>query len=142
MDNPIPQNIANFIQQNHVVSLACQANNQFWAASCFYAFDEENCRLIILTDRKTLHGKLMLKNSTVVGTISTQPTEIQEIEGIQFRAIATLLTEEKQNEAFSFYCKRHKYAEKMQSDVWAIYFEQIKHTSNKIQFAQKTEWIR
>lgn len=141
MHNPIPQVITDFIQQNHVVNLACQADSSLWAASCFYAFDEKHFRLIILTDRKTLHGQLMLKNSTIVGTIAAQPTDIQKIEGIQFRAIATLLPREKQNEALTLYYKRHKYVEKMQSDVWEICFEYIKHTSNKIQFAQKTEWF-
>lgn len=140
MSNSIPQIIANFIQQHHVVSLACCTEEQLWTASCFYAFDEINSRLIILTDRNTQHGKLMQENPNIVGTIAAQPNEIQEIEGIQFKATAKLLSKEAQFSAFSNYCKRHKYAEKMQSDVWEIQLRYIKHTSNRVIFAQKTEW--
>lgn len=143
MNNLIPSFISHFIQQHHVTNIACQADNQFWTASCFYAFDEVNKRLIILTNQNTLHGKLMLKNPMIVGTISGQPIEIDSIEGIQFRATVRVLQQQaEQNIAKSLYCKRHTYAEKMQSDIWEICFEYIKHTSNKVHFAQKTEWFR
>lgn len=140
MNNPIPRIICDFIHQHHVVSLACQANDQLWAASCFYLFDEENHRLIILSNRETLHAQLMQINPKITGTIAAQPEKIQEIEGIQFQASAKMLLNNEKDKAKTLYCKRHIYAEKMQSDVWEIQFTRIKHTSNRIVFAQKTEW--
>lgn len=140
MNNAIPKIICDFIHQHHVVSLACQANDLLWAASCFYLFDEENHRLIILSNRDTLHAQLMQLNPKITGTIAAQPEKIQEIEGIQFQASAKMLLNNEKDKAKTLYCKRHIYAEKMQSDVWEIQFTRIKHTSNRIVFAQKTEW--
>lgn len=61
MHNPIPTHILDFIQTNHVVNIAAHTEQDFWAANCFYAFDQENVRLIILTAKKTRHAGLMLK---------------------------------------------------------------------------------
>ncbi|OOH91323.1 hypothetical protein BMT54_02520 [Pasteurellaceae bacterium 15-036681] len=139
--NKIPQAIVEFIQANHVVSLACTHNGEHWIASCFYAFDLANQRLIILTKSTTQHGNLMSKNPQVVGTIAGQPTDIREIEGIQFRATATqLVNSEQKQTACDFYCEKHPMGKFIPSDVWEIRLDYIKHTDNKLMFAQKIEW--
>ncbi|SQE31511.1 Uncharacterized protein conserved in bacteria [Mannheimia haemolytica] len=97
MHNPIPTHILDFIQTNHVVNIAAHTEQDFWAANCFYAFDQENVRLIILTAKKTRHAGLMLENPHIVGTICGQIEKINEIEGVQFSATAECL-EDKQAE--------------------------------------------
>ncbi|MCK3656283.1 hypothetical protein A4G19_11210 [Pasteurellaceae bacterium Macca] len=137
----IPQDIRTFLHQHHVVSLACQNEGEMWCASCFYAFDEQHNGLILLTDTTTQHGKLMLENNHIVGTIAGQPQTVREIEGIQFRATAQLLHNEKARQhALDLYLARHPIAKLRQSDVWAIHFTYIKHTSNRFLFAQKQIW--
>lgn len=139
--NPIPLNITNFINRHHVVSLACQANGTLWSASCFYLFEPEKHRLIVLTKRTTLHGELMLANPTVAGTIAGQPEQLHDIEGIQFLASARCLTANaEKNSELSAYYQRHPVAKLIPSDVWEIRFEQIKHTENRLTFAHKTYW--
>lgn len=139
---PIPQNIVEFIQSHHVVNFATHTQDDFWAASCFYAFDEENARLIILTSKTTKHAQLMLENPQVVGTICGQIKEIKEIEGIQFSATANCLTEQESLQALQIYYKKHPLARLKASDVWELSFHIIKHTSNKVVFAKKTVWER
>ncbi|RRN04747.1 hypothetical protein V5G99_08185 [Bibersteinia trehalosi] len=141
MKNTIPQEICTFIQNNHVVSIACQADEQLWSASCFYAFDAVNNRLIILTSQNTQHGSLMQKYPKIAGTIAGQPCLISDIEGVQFQAIAQILPKNEQEEALAIYYRRHAYAQSMTSDVWQIRFTRIKYTSNKISFAEKLEWL-
>lgn len=138
--SPIPNHILEFIQSNHVVSFAAHTQNDFWAASCFYAFDSENARLIILTSKKTKHAQLMLENPHIVGTICGQIEEIKDIEGIQFSAIAKCLTEKDAQQALQIYYKKHPLARLKPSDVWEFSFQTIKHTSNKVVFAQKSFW--
>ena len=143
MSTPIPPSIVEFIQQHHVVSITACHEQQCWAASCFYAFDEARQRLILLTKSSTRHGQLMQKNPRIVGTIAGQPTHIREIEGIQFSATATLLTKKQdQLPACECYYQRHPAGKLIPSEVWEIKLDYIKHTSNKAIFAQKTEWHR
>ncbi|QIM66711.1 hypothetical protein A4G16_04655 [Mannheimia granulomatis] len=138
---PIPNLISDFIHANHVVSFAAHHQTDFWAANCFYAFDANNARLIILSSKKTKHSKLMLKNPHIVGTICAQPEKISEIEGIQFSAtVQCLESEQEKNSALQIYYEKHPLARLKPSDVWVLSFNTIKHTSNKIIFAKKTIW--
>ncbi|QLB14639.1 hypothetical protein A6B39_03810 [Mannheimia granulomatis] len=141
MTNLIPTHIIDFIQSNHVVNFATHSSNDFWAANCFYAFDTENARLIILTAKKTRHAQIMLENPQIVGTICGQTEKIKEIEGIQFSATAKCLeNREAEKAALQIYYEKHPLARLKPSDVWVLSFNTIKHTSNKIIFAKKTIW--
>lgn len=136
---PPPLFIA-FLHRYHVLSLACTDGKQLWAASCFYAFDEAHCRLLILTSPTTLHGRLMCDHPEVVGTIAAQPTILHEIEGMQFRATAYRITEAEQADAFACYFARHPIAQGQGGTIWGLSLHYLKHTENRTQFAYKTEW--
>lgn len=137
----IPPIICQFIQKHHVVSLACHDQQQIWAASCFYAFDEKQQRLILLTQQNTQHGQIMAAYPIVAGTIAGQPISINEIEGIQFQATARQLCQDEKEQALLSYCQRHPIANTFQSDVWELRLSRIKYTSNRIRFAEKQEWF-
>ncbi|QLB21386.1 hypothetical protein A6B43_07550 [Vespertiliibacter pulmonis] len=140
---PIPTNIIKFINRHHVVSLACYSNCTIWSASCFYIFDVENNRLLLLTKRTTRHGELMQQNPNIAGTIAGQPEHLNEIEGIQFSATARCLSQtDEKNRAFTQYTQRYPIAKLIPSDVWEICFDEIKFTENRTAFAHKTYWKR
>lgn len=140
---PIPTNIIEFINRYHVVSLACYANGTLWSASCFYIFDAENDRLILLTKQTTCHGELMRQNPNIAGTIAGQPQHLNEIEGLQFSATARCLSEpDERSRAFTQYTQRYPIAKLIPSDVWEIRFNEIKFTENRTAFAHKTYWKR
>lgn len=136
----LPDVISRFITQNHVVSLACHQGSHIWATSCFYAFDAEHTRLIILTNQATEHGQLMAGNPAIAGTIAGQPLSLHEIEGVQFSAAVRRLEGDEQAVALQHYFAKHPIARQMKSDVWEVKFQRIKHTCNRERFAQKTEW--
>lgn len=139
----IPHHISQFIKQNHVVNFAVHGANDFWAANCFYAFDPEQARLIILTSKNTRHGQLMQENPYIVGTISDQVETLTDIEGIQFSAQCTYLADPvTRQKALNFYYTRHPIAYLQPSDVWEVCFDMLKHTGNKFIFAKKTIWKR
>ena len=140
---PIPANITQFFQTNHVVSIAAGADGTIWSACCFYVFDETAARLIVLTSQKTKHGRLMAANPHIAGTVAGQPGSITKISGIQFTARARLLEDEAAKKpALSLYYKAHPAARAMKSDVWALNLDTVKFTDNKLVFAQKTHWQR
>lgn len=137
----IPPLIADFLKQEHILSLACQGLGEIWAANCFYQFDGENNRLLILTSRQTQHGKIMLAQPKIAGTIAHQTEQIHAIEGVQFTAIARCLTDPtEQKIAYTAYFARFPFAQNHKSDIWALELMQLKHTHNKTQFAQKQYW--
>lgn len=137
----ISPHISRFIQQNHVVNFATYGENDFWTASCFYAFDREQARLIILTSKNSRHGLLMQENPHIVGTISAQVETFTEIEGIQFSAQCVCLEDPIAcQKALDCYYARHPIARLKASNVWELRFDILKHTSNKLVFAKKTIW--
>lgn len=140
INNAIPEVIVKFIQQHHVVSLACSAQGELWCASCFYLADLTHQRLIILTDSQTQHGRLMLSNRQIAGTIAGQPRALEDIEGIQFQGEATKLSGEAQAVALKEYVAKFPMAKMHQSEVWEIVLTRIKHTENRTAFATKREW--
>ncbi len=139
---PIPAGIARFIRENHVLSLATILDRRPWAASCFYAFDEDGARLIILTEPSTLHGLAMHANQEVAGTIAGQPRVITDIQGIQFRAHASLLSNDAAIDARQLYCRRHPAARLKPAPVWQLLLAELKFTDNSLVFGRKTLWQR
>ena len=105
--NPLPKPISQFLKEKHIVSFTAHYQEDFWLANCFYAFDEQKVRLIVMTRTTTRHAQLMLKNSHIVGTIAGQPNKIKDMEGIQFTALAHLLeNQEERKKAFDIYIKK------------------------------------
>ncbi|WP_225748436.1 pyridoxamine 5'-phosphate oxidase family protein [Eikenella sp. Marseille-P7795] len=140
---PLPTHIRTFLAGHHVVSLAASHNGELWSASCFYVFDEAAARLIVLTSKTTHHGRLMLLNHRIAGTIAGQPARIRDICGIQFAARAECLTEPAaRRAALELYAQAHPMAKVFPSDIWQLSLDYIKHTSNRPIFAHKTHWRR
>ncbi|WP_417068763.1 pyridoxamine 5'-phosphate oxidase family protein [Niveibacterium terrae] len=134
--------IASFLREHHVVGLATVVDGQPWAASCFYAFEEEAPALIVMSSLKTRHAVGMLGEPQIAGTIAAQPVNVLTIRGLQFTATAELLAGEARSAARSFYCLRHPVARLMPGDVWRLRFETIKYTDNARGLANKLYWTR
>lgn len=141
--NAFPEVISEFLFDHHVVSLAAFSQDEVWCASCFYAFDPVEVRLIVLSSKTSHHGELMLRNPMIAGTIAGQPENVREICGIQFSASAECLVDKNRHkDALSLYTDIHPLAKMFVSDVWSIQLNSVKYTSNKFFFGQKTRWER
>ena len=140
----IPSVICQFFHSHHVTAIAASANGQVWSASCFYVFEAENARLIVLSSRNTLHGRMMMTNPQISGTVAGQPLNISEIRGIQFNARASLLEAPSERQvAFNLFSTIHPAAAAIpKTDVWSIKLDTIKFTDNSISFGHKTLWTR
>ena len=139
---PIPEPIAEFLLQHHVLSLATQDKDGLWAASCFYAADLAKGRLLLLSSLDTRHGAAMLTSPRVAGTISGQPETLTDIVGVQLTAQATLLSDGDAKAALALYCRRHPLARLGRHPIWSLSLHSLKHTSNRWVFGQKTHWHR
>ena len=136
-----PRKIIEFLELNHVVSLALVCpNGVLWAASCFYVYDHDKVALIILSDDKSRHAKAMHFHSYIAGTISGQTKDIRKIQGIQFMATAKHLESKSDYGARRLYYKKFPLARVIPSEVWILHFEELKFTDNTLFFAEKTLW--
>ncbi len=139
----LPDNILRFIKANHVLSVATwdgKNAQSLWAASCFYAFDDAQNRLLILSASSTQHGTNMRQNPSVTGTISGQPVQWQDICGLQFSATARWLENvPEQTLARAIYNQRHPLARLKPSEIWQLQLTRLKFTDNRVSFGQKTE---
>lgn len=138
----LPDNIVEFLEENHVISLATQDAEGLWAASCFYVYNPENISLIVMSALKTRHGAAMQGADLIAGSIAGQPSAIPDIRGIQLTARPRLIDGAERKAALKLYVKRHTAAKFFQTDTWALDLVHMKFTSNKIVFAQKTLWDR
>lgn len=140
--NPLPLSIVEFIDSNHVVSVATLDADGVWSASCFYAFDARNATLIILSGTDTRHGAAMLDVALVSGTISGQPKNLRDIRGVQLSAQAERLEGMARHEALRLYTQRHPLARLKSTDAWALRLQAVKFTDNYSLFGHKTRWAR
>ena len=65
---PLPANIAAFFAANRVISIAAAHAGEVWSACCFYVFDADAARLIILTSQNTRHGAMMAASPRIAAT--------------------------------------------------------------------------
>lgn len=141
--NHIDQRIVEFIQSHHVLSLAVMHQQAIWAANLFYYADfsvPAQASLIILSDLSTRHGQWMQQSKHVAGTIASQPKQVKDIRGIQFKGTVTLLNGTAADEAkTAFY---HQFSEVKNKDVpvWRIDCDYLKYTDNSLGFGTKLRW--
>ncbi|HRS53793.1 MAG TPA: pyridoxamine 5'-phosphate oxidase family protein [Bacteroidales bacterium] len=138
----IPSQIINFIKKHHILTIATVNDNNLWCATCFYAFDFEKQQFIITTDLNTEHGKQMINNNQVVGTIALETKIVGKIQGIQFAANVAILQDENIKRARKIYFKKFPIALPFinQLILWSVTPNYIKFTDNKLGFGKKIIW--
>lgn len=137
------ERIVKFIKKHHVLSLSVLSkDNQLWACNAFYVFDEDSICLYILSELKTEHAKAMLINPNVAGTINVTPKTVAKIQGVQYQAIATLLTEHQASQAYKRYYQAFPFARVIQAPIWSLQLQKIKMTDNLLGFAHKENWSK
>lgn len=129
-----------YLQEKHILSLATCADNQLWAANCFYVFDHKQRRFLLLTSAESRHAKLFRQNPNVAGTIHSDTEIVEQIQGIQFSGIITELNGSQADTALPLYYQRFPYAQKITSQLWQIEPTYLKFTDNSIKFAHKIIW--
>lgn len=136
------KHIQRYISRQHVFSLFTHHNNDIWPASCYYAFDAKKMSLILMTDSSSKHGQLMVANSQVAGTISTQSKAVSQIQGIQFKGNIEKLEGENERLARAQYCRRFPVALTAKLPVWQLHLWHVKMVDNKLGFGTKLHWER
>jgi uncharacterized protein YhbP (UPF0306 family) len=141
-ENQFPEEIRNFIRSHHAMSIAVCHEGKPWSATCYYAFDEQNLRLIFVSDVTTKHIQGIMKSSRISGTISNDERNVLLIQGIQFTGEANATDEIYTPIARNLFLKKFPIAVLKKLTLWQIEIDYVKMTDNKVLFAAKTHWKR
>jgi len=134
------QKIWLFLISQHVISINTHHADDAWSASLFYAADKVNTVLYVMTSEKTRHGRLMMENPIVSGTVADQTADIKQLKGIQFRAEIVLLSNDEDTAARELYVLNFPIARTHQDSIWKISFLELKLTDNTAGFGTKYNW--
>lgn len=140
MSHNFPLQIAEFIAEHHVLTLATCVLNKPWCANCFYTFDSNDTAFIFSSDIETRHAKEALENAAVAGSIVLETEIIGKIQGLQFSGTMTLLKDIELRKAKKLYLKRFPYALLKKTTLWKLQISYAKLTDNRLGFGTKLIW--
>ena len=143
------ERLLKFLREHQVLTLAVmEADGSPYAAALLYAVDDE-LRFHVVTDPATRHGKAMLANPSVAGTIQPDRQQWDEIRGVQFRGICRQLGSEERVRAWGIYSARFPFLQQpdailtrelAKTAMWRIDPTWIRLIDNQIDFGHKEEW--
>jgi len=139
----LPAPLIEFLHGHSVLSLAVSCDDSPWSANAFYAFDEEQGRLLLLSSLDARHSEMLSKNPQMAGSISDQFSDIAQIHGLQYTGSARPLNlPAEAAAALDLYYRRFPQARGMLAPVWEIRLQHLKFTDNRAVFGAKTLWSR
>ena len=87
------------------LSLATSSDDEPWAASVFFASDQ-NFNIYFVSDHRTQHGRDMATNSRVAATINPECKSWNEISGLQLRGEISIVEGVERAKALALYLKK------------------------------------
>jgi len=136
----VDSRIIKFFRKHHVLTIATTVDNEPWCANCFYVYLEEENALVFTTDIDTRHGKELIKNPNVAGSVVLETMVIGKIRGVQFQGIVSEPEGELLSKAKWAYLKKFPPAALMDTHLWIVRLTLIKMTDNRLWFGKKMIW--
>ena len=137
-----PHEISAFIESRHCMSISVCTAEGPWSATVFYVFDSENNRLIFASNMETRHGRIMLQNPKISGTISNDEFQIVKIQGIQFEGEVRQAKSHYKRKARLLFLRKFPFALLKKTTLWYIEPTYAKMTDNTLFFSAKIHWER
>jgi uncharacterized protein YhbP (UPF0306 family) len=143
--------ILRFLHSHRVLIVAITGDHgQPHAAALFYAVDE-NLRLYVLTDPVTRHGRAMLLEGRVAGTVQRDRQDWRKIQGVQLHGRCWLLKSGARDRAWTQFVRRFPFLNHgnvklrlalEKTALWAIEPDWMRLINNRLGFGHKQEWTR
>jgi len=103
--------ILGYLEQNRLMTLATSFDNIPWAATVFFAYDQD-LNLYFLSEEKTRKIKNIFSNPKVAVAINEIRHKAGKTIGIQLEGEAYLIDKEKKERGLKIFKKRFSWAEK------------------------------
>ncbi len=139
LDKKHHTSIWSFIHDNTVVNISTAKNNESYAASCFYAFDEVNKLIVFKSSKDSRHIEEGLAQTVIAGTILPDKLKKAVVVGIQFQGELSH-EDDGFTKSKTHYYKKYPFALGMDGDIYIIKLKYIKYTDNKLGFGKKVIW--
>ena len=136
----VDQQIIDFINEHHLLTLATSNNNTPYCCNVFYVYNYKNNSLIFSSNIKTRHAQEFSKNLTVAGTIALETKDVKKIQGVQLLGEIKELKGEELEKASKQYLKAYPYARMMNPHLWEMKLIFVKMTHNQLGFGKKLVW--
>ena len=131
------KNIALFLQEHHVMSLATTNDDELSVCSLFYAYSKDTNSFVVASSDTTTHIQHIKNNQNVAGNILLETREVGKIQGVQFHATFISLNDA---ELKNLYFKTFPYALALLPKLWEIRVNSFKMTDNRLGFGKKIIW--
>ena len=131
------EKIALFLDEHHVMSLATTDLKDLSVCSLFYVYSRDKNSFVVASSDETTHIEHIKQNASVSGNILLETKRVGKIQGVQFKAVFTLLEDE---ELKKLYFKTFPYALAISPKLWQIKVNYFKMTDNRLGFGKKIIW--
>mgnify|MGYP004705737667 CR=1 FL=1 len=132
--------ICHFMSQERLLTLSAAAEGQVWSASCFYHFQQDEMTMYVMSDITTRHASLMLKAPEVSGTITGSDISLMQLKGLQYQAVASLVSTEQEGIARARYYQRYPLSRVMARPMWSFRLIDIKLMQNRVGMKRSMSW--
>jgi hypothetical protein len=153
--NEMRDRLVAFLRDHQVLTLAVAGNDGApYAAALFYAVDDE-LNFYVVSDPGTVHGRAMLNDGRVAGTVQRDRQSWQEAAGVQFTGRCRRLTGAERVRGWAVFMGRFGFLREVKLagigelaaalakiDLWRIEPSWIRLIENKRGFGHKEEWTR
>ncbi|MES2647410.1 MAG: pyridoxamine 5'-phosphate oxidase family protein [Bacteroidota bacterium] len=142
-DTPeMPEQIAAFLHDSSVVTIATSIDNHPYCAACYFAYVPEEHLLAFKSDIDTKHIEDALQNNFVAGSILPDKIVRSMPKGIQFTGEFYKAEDDIGEKAKWAYLKKFPVSGIFRGDIWVIALSKIKFTDNTLVFGKKSLWER
>lgn len=135
-----PRVISQFLTNQHILTLCVHSPTDLWAANCFYVFDPVRIVFYVLSNLQTRHAEIMSQFPHVVGTVSTDTIVVEDIQGVQYEAVARQLIGATATAGYQQYYQRFPFAKMRPAPIWQLMLAKVKFTDNTQGFGTKIIW--
>ena len=136
----VDQQIIDFINGHHLLTLATSKENRPYCSNVFYIYDEKNNSIIFSSDIKTRHAQEFSENLNVAGAIALETKDVKKIQGVQLFGEIKELKGARLEKASKQYLKTYPYARMMNPHLWKMKLTFVKMTHNQLGFGKKLVW--
>lgn len=107
--NKVKTAVLSYLAKNKLMSLATSVQDQPWAATVFFAFDEE-FNLFFMSKESTKHGQNIKQNPRVAVTINQDWGKPGFVKGIQCMGEVSIVSQDQFDKHYAFFLKRYPWA--------------------------------
>ncbi len=136
------ERIFKFILNHKTMTLASVDAGLPYCSVLFYSFDADKKYLYFVSKESSRHGKEIVGNSAVAGSILREESSFVKLQGIQFTGKCVLLKDKEYIEGRDHFLSFHPLARLVNESMWRVSLDWIKMTDNTLGFGKKIIWER